>query len=88
MNQPKNIFTGKSPSDEDKLIYVCGNINDLSIEQRKSCVQMILGEDSIIEKDIKEVGEGLMIQTSILTKPLISALFTFIKSNLSFNINE
>jgi len=82
MDEIKSCFDDHLPDDR-KLMYVCENVNDMSIEQRRELAQMALRANETAEKNYKSVGEGIMIRTDSLSPAMINAAYTYVKKNLS-----
>jgi hypothetical protein len=67
-------------TENSKESFICDNINDLNIQQRKEILQII--HDSSCKDFLKEKGSGTQIKISLLTDNLKNKIYDFIVKHL------
>jgi len=71
----------------EKVTYICDNVNELKKAHRIEILQHILGSNINREK-IKEKGSGTQIKVNDIPKELIPLLYNFIKIKMKVQEDE
>jgi hypothetical protein len=72
---------------DEKIIYICDNINELRKPHRIEILQLILGSNINRDK-IKEKGCGTQIKINDIPRELIPLLYNFIRIKMKAQEDE
>jgi len=72
------MMADQDPSQNEKITYICNNVNAMRKAHRIEVLNMIMCDESIDQSRICDKGAGVQLRISLLPSTLINTLYTYV----------